>query len=124
MVQKSKDVGPDENAARGRDPKKSAEMLPKNLRLAGCKGSPQAQRVRCGKANCRCVRGELHEGYHYFFTRIGGRQFKVYVRREDVTAMREVIRARAARRAQGRTELSEARAFLRRMMSAAVRVKL
>jgi hypothetical protein len=62
----------------------------------------------------------LHDGYHYFFTRIGGRQFKVYVRREDVPAVRAVIRARAVRRAQWRSELSEARAFLHRMMSAAV----
>jgi len=101
-------------------PKKSAEMLPKILRLAGDKGSLQTQRVRCGKANCRCARGELHEGYHYFFSRIGGRQFKVYVRREDTPAVRAAIQARTILRAQWRSELSEARAFLRRIMSAAV----
>lgn len=70
-------------------------MLPKILRLAGGKGSLHTQRVRCGKANCKCARGDLHEGYHYFFSRIGGRQFKVYVRREDVPAVRAVIQARA-----------------------------
>jgi len=121
MERKSKDVTTRKNASQGRDSKKSAEMLPKILRLAGIKGSLQTQRVRCGKANCRCVRGDLHDGYHYFFTRIGGQQFKVYVRREDVSAVRSVIQARAMRRTQWRSELSEARAFLRRLMSATVR---
>jgi hypothetical protein len=124
MARKSKDVTPREKGSRGRGSKKSAEMLPKILRLAGGKGSLQAQRVRCGKANCRCARGELHEGYHYFFSRIGGRQFKVYVRRNDVPAVRAAIQQRNMQRAQWRSQLNEARAFLRRLMSAAVGVKI
>jgi hypothetical protein len=99
-------------------------MLPKILRLAGANGSLQAQRVRCGKANCRCARGELHDGYHYLFSRVGGRQFKVYVRRADVAAVRAVIQARAAQRARWRSELNEARVFLRRLMRSAVGVGL
>jgi hypothetical protein len=121
---KSKDVTPRKNASRGRESKKSAEMLPKILRLASGNGSLQTQRVRCGKANCRCARGQLHEGYHYFFTRVGGQQFKVYVRRADVPAVRAVIQARAMRRAQWRSELNQARAFLRRLMSSTVGVKI
>jgi hypothetical protein len=117
---KSKDVTPHENASRGRAPKKSAEMLPKILSLAGRNGSLHTQRVRCGKANCKCVRGELHEGYHYFFSRIGGRQFKVYVRRTDVAAVEAVIGERAVRRAAWRAEYTQARGFLRRLMSEAV----
>lgn len=124
MERKSKDVKPRENASRGRAPKKTAEMLPKILRLAGGKGSLHTQRVRCGKAKCKCARGELHEGYHYFFSRVGGRQFKVYVRREDVPAVRAVIQARAVRRTRWRSELNEARAFLRRLMRSAVGVGL
>lgn len=112
---KSKDVRPRETASRVRGAKKSADMLPKILSLAAGEGSLQTQRVRCGKANCRCARGDLHEGYHYFFSRVGGRQFKVYVRRKDVPAVRAAIRERIVRRAQWRSELSEARAFLRNM---------
>lgn len=124
MVRKAKDVRPRENASRGRGAKKSAGMLPKILSLAAGEGSLQAQRVRCGKANCRCARGELHEGYHYFFSRVGGRQFKVYVRRKDVPAVQAAIRARVVRRAKWRSELSEARAFLRNLMRSIVGVKL
>lgn len=121
---KSKDVKPREKASRASGAKKSAGMLPKILSLAAGQGSLQAQRVRCGKANCRCASGDLHEGYHYFFSRVGGRQYKVYVRRGDAPAVQEAIRARVVRRAQWRSELSEARAFLRNMMRAAVGVKL
>lgn len=124
MKRKAKDVQPDENTSQAHASKKSAEMLPKILRLAGVKGSLHTQRVKCGKANCRCARGEFHEGYHYFFSRVGGRQFKVYVRREDVAVVREVIRARAVRRARWCSELSEARAFLRRLMSAAAGARI
>ena len=95
-------------------------MLPKILRVAVRKGSLHSQRVKCGKANCRCARGALHEGYRYFFTRLAGRQFKVYVRRMDVAAVEAVIAERAVRRARWRTEYAQARGFLRRLMSEAV----
>lgn len=124
MARKSKDVTPQENVSRGRASKNSAEMLPKILSIAARKGSLQTQRVRCGKAICKCARGELHEGYHYFFWRIAGRQMKWYVRREDVAAVRAVIEARGRRRAAWRSEINEARAFLRRLMSDAVGVKI
>ena len=124
MAPKSKDVKPRENPSRKGASKKSAELLPKILRLAARNGSLQTQRVKCGKANCKCARGELHDGYSYFFWRLGGRQLKWYVRRGDVPAVRAVIEERSRRRATWRAELNEARAFLRRMMSAAVGVKV
>ena len=124
MARKSKDVTPRKNVSRGRASKKSAEMLPKILKLAGANDSLQAQRVRCGKANCRCARGELHEGYYYFFSRIGGRQFKVYVKRADVPAVRAVIQTRVVQRTRWRSELNEARAFLRRLIRSAIGVGL
>ena len=120
MGRKSKDVTPRENASRGRASEKSAEMLPKILSLAVRKGSLQTQRVKCGKANCKCAHGALHDGYHYFFTRLAGRQFKVYVRRADVAVVEAVIAERAKRRSQWRTEYAQARGFLRRLMSEAV----
>jgi len=121
---KSKDVELHKNVSRARASKKSAEMLPKILAIAARNGSLQTQRVRCGKANCKCARGELHNGYSYFFWRLGGRQLKWYVRREDVPAVRAVINDRASRNRAWRAELSEARAFLRRLMSAAVGVRI
>ncbi len=124
MKRKAKDVTPRGNAQREEAAKKSTDSLPKILRLASVKGSLQAQRVKCGKPNCRCARGELHEGYHYFFLKTPTRFLKFYVRREDVPAVRTVIADRVRRRRALRAELNDAQAFLRRMMSAAVGVKI
>ena len=94
------------------------------MRVAACGGSLQAQRVKCGKANCRCMRGELHEGYYYLFLSSPAGLSKLYVRRRDVPAVRAVIAERLRRRRAWRAELEEARAFLRRLMSDAVGVKI
>lgn len=99
-------------------------MLPKILRLAGGNGSLHTQRVRCGKSNCRCARGDLHEGYYYFFWRLGRRQMKLYVRREDVATVRAVIEARRHTRSTWRSEIREASAFLRRLLSNAAGMRI
>jgi hypothetical protein len=50
-------------------------------------GTVQLQLVRCGKAACRCARGQLHEAF-YRFWREDGRLRKAYVRRNDLEATR------------------------------------
>ncbi len=51
-------------------------------------GAVCAQHKRCGKENCKCVRGELHGPYFYRFTWRDGRMRKEYVRLGDVKATR------------------------------------
>lgn len=121
---KSKDVRACEIASRGRAQKKRADSLPKILALAAGAGSLQTQRVRCGKTNCKCARGELHEGYHYLYLPPSAGLSKVYVRRKDVPVVRAVIEGRKRRAAAFRNELAQARTFLRRMMLDAVGVRL
>ena len=123
MAQNSKDVRVGKKASRARESQKSAEMLPKILSLAARSGSLQTQQVKCGKANCKCSRGKLHDGYSYFFWRLGRRQLKWYVRREDAPVVRAAIAERERRRRAWNAELRQARTFLRWMMSAAVGVK-
>jgi hypothetical protein len=114
----SKDVTPPKNASRGDAAKKSAEMLPKILWLARRGGSLQRQRVKCGKHGCKCSRGELHDGYYYFFIRTPTGLTKFYVRRNDVPAVRAVISERVRRRRMWRAELEGARNLLRIVISA------
>jgi hypothetical protein len=123
MGRKAKAVKADKNVSRGGASQKSADSLPKILRLAGLGGSLQAQRVKCGKANCRCARGQLHGGYYYLFLSTPAGVSKFYIRRRDVPAVHAIIAERHRRSRAWRAELNEARAFLRRMMSAAVGVK-
>jgi len=39
----------------------------------------QSQRVRCGKENCKCSRGELHGPYWYAYWTEGGKTRSEYV---------------------------------------------
>ena len=50
-------------------------------------GHVERRRVRCGKANCRCARGQFHAA-HYHVWKSGGVRFQRYVRREDVPGVR------------------------------------
>lgn len=49
-------------------------------------GAICAQFVKCGKAGCKCSRGELHGPYYYRFTREDGRLRKSYVRKSEAAA--------------------------------------
>lgn len=64
----------------------SAKPLPTTGGVSLCQ-----QWTRCGRAGCRCARGELHGPYWYLFWREGGRLKKRYVRRADIDAMREAV---------------------------------
>lgn len=123
MVRKAKDVRASENASRGDGDKKRADSLPKILRYVALGGTLQKQRVRCGKTNCKCARGERHEAFYLFYSR-RGRQLKFYVRRGDVPKVRAFVEARKRRDAAFRAEMREARAFVRRMMLDAIGVRI
>ncbi len=60
---------------------KTAKMLPKTANEIA-NGGLYLQRVRCGKQNCKCARGETHTAY-YFITRRAGKFVKIYVRRSE-----------------------------------------
>ncbi len=50
-------------------------------------GSLQVEWRRCGKAGCRCARGERHGPYVYRYWYEGGRRHKAYVPRARVRAV-------------------------------------
>ncbi|MFL6229034.1 MAG: DUF6788 family protein [Pyrinomonadaceae bacterium] len=94
--------------------KKSAESLPKILEMAAATGSLHAQRVRCGKSNCKCARGEPHVAYYFFWSTPGGVR-KHYVRRADVPAVCAAVEQRRCRRAAFRNLVRRAETVLREM---------
>lgn len=51
------------------------------------------QYVKCGKAKCRCQRGQLHGAYWYLFWREGGRLRKRYIKRKDVARVKRACAA-------------------------------
>jgi hypothetical protein len=84
----------------------STETLPKTLPGTVC-----AQWKRCGKAGCRCARGQLHGPYFARFWRENGRLRKAYVRKGDV----EDVRGRCVARRQSLSACRAAMQDLREM---------
>ncbi len=92
---------------------KSVKVLPKT---AGeiTSGGLYSQRVRCGKPNCKCARGELHSAF-YFFTRRNGKLIKMHVRKAEVEAFTKLVRQANTERAQRRQSAQSSAALLKRL---------
>lgn len=81
---------------------KSVKMLPKTTKEIQ-NGGIYAQAVKCGKANCKCSRGNAHTAY-YFFTRHNDKLVKIYVRKAEVENFSRLVElALAERKARRRT---------------------
>jgi hypothetical protein len=63
-------------------------------------------KLRCGKSNCRCSRGNRHVGY-YHVTYSSGVRLRRYVRRDQVSKLREACEAHRALQAQLRAGRAE-----------------
>ena len=108
------------DAARERD---AADRLQRRLAQLGplMRGSLVRSRGRCGKPNCRCARGQLHEWWSLSF-RAGGRSRSVTVPDELVGEVRQWCRNyRELKRLV--VELSDARVAVIRARRAARRAR-
>ena len=92
---------------------KTRKMLPKTAGEIE-NGGLYVQRVRCGKANCKCARGEPHTAF-YFFTRRNGKLIKFYVRKADVNAFAEIANQAALNREQKRLSVKESNKLFRQL---------
>jgi len=75
-------------------------------------------RIRCGKSNCRCTRGDRHVAY-YHVTYDSGVRVRKYVRRNQVQAMRAACEAHRVLQAQlraGRAEYKQTLAKMRELI--------
>lgn len=70
-------------------------------------------KLRCGKSNCRCSRGNRHVGY-YHVTYSSGVRLRRYVRRSEVSKLREACEMHRALQAQLRAGRAEYRRTLAR----------
>ncbi len=51
-------------------------------------GHVQKRRVRCGKSNCKCAKGELHIAYYHVWHE-GGKRFQRYIKKSHLEAVRK-----------------------------------
>ena len=75
-------------------------------------------RMRCGKSNCRCVRGDRHVA-HYRVTYCDGVRFRRYVRRDQLAEVLAACKAYRDLQVQlraGRTAYKESLAQTRKLV--------
>ncbi len=89
---------------------KTAKTLPKTASDIQ-NGGLYLQRVRCGKRNCKCARGETHSAY-YFFARRSGKLTKTYVRKSEVKMFSELVKTATNERAERRQVSRSSRELL------------
>lgn len=90
---------------------KTAKVLPKTANEI-TNGGLYIQRVRCGKRNCKCARGEMHSAY-YFFTRRNGKLLKIYVRKAEINAFALITKQAAFERRRQRQAVKSSLDLLR-----------
>lgn len=66
---------------------KKSEPLPS--KILPVNGSLEVRRVKCGRANCKCAKGELHGPYTYVRTYDGGQRWRKYVKNGDVSTLNQ-----------------------------------
>jgi hypothetical protein len=99
---------------RERAENKIQKTLPKIQPLPG---AVCAQKIRCGKPNCKCAKGELHEGYFYHFFYVDGKLRKKYVKKADVPTIK-------ARVLLNKQQMQEMRTFVREINQASALMRL
>lgn len=91
---------------------KNDNPLPK---IAG--GAVCVQWKKCGKSNCKCVRGALHGPYYAHFVRRNGKLIKRYVRLSQAEQATVQCQTTRTQRAVERTALAASQTLLRRFRS-------
>ena len=93
---------------------KSQEM---GTKIEAIRGDVNARFVRCGKANCKCAKGDLHGPYYVYRVRTYGKRHSKYIRKRDVLGVKLAVEQGRAERKRQRRELQEAIKALRSLRS-------
>jgi hypothetical protein len=97
----------------GSTAKGDAKIKTENSAIKMLPGFVARVKIRCGKVNCRCSRGVRHLGY-YHVTYSSGVRSRRYVRRDEVSKLREACETHRALQAQLRAGRAEYRRTLAR----------
>ncbi len=92
---------------------KTAKLLPKTAGEISS-GGVYRQRVRCGKQNCKCARGETHTAF-YFFARRNGKLVKTYIRKADVESFSEIVNQATAQRTHKRRSVKQSNELIKHL---------
>ena len=87
-------------------------------KIAPLRGGLVREMIRCGRANCKCVKGSLHGPYHYRVWMVRGKRCKSYVRKADLGQVMAGIEAYRNQKREQQQSAAELTAMLREMREA------
>ena len=93
---------------------KDAKIKNENSAIKMLPGFIATVRIRCGRPNCHCARGDRHVA-HYHVTYYSGVRTRKYVRRDQVADVRAACKAYRELQSQLRAGRAEYRRTLARM---------
>jgi hypothetical protein len=87
-------------------------MSPKIVPIAG---TLEYKRVKCGRQNCHCARGELHHGYAYLRVQVNGQRYRRYVKKADLPNVLKGIELHRQQQKQQQIQRQEFNDLMREM---------
>jgi hypothetical protein len=93
--------------------KKKSERLPS--KILPVNGSLETRRVKCGRSNCKCAKGELHGPYTYVRTYSGGERWRKYIKKSEKQAILADMSAYKQQRIEQRQARERNQEFAREM---------
>jgi hypothetical protein len=88
------------------------ETKTSNLTTKILPGSVERRRVKCGKSNCKCRRGEPHGFYYYHVTTDENTRTRRYIRHADVAEVMQACENHRQLQAQLRAGRQQYKALL------------
>jgi hypothetical protein len=92
--------------------KKSQRVSPKIQPIAG---TLEYKRIKCGKANCKCAKGESHGEYAYLRVQENKKRFRRYVKKINLSKVIAGIEAQRKQKAQQQAKRRQSNELLRQL---------
>jgi hypothetical protein len=99
-----------------RDRQRETKIDESTSKIEPLEGYLEAQMVRCGKANCKCSKGELHGPYYIRRWERRGKKCSKYVKKGELSSVIASISARKQQRQEVKEfvrSINDASALLR-----------
>ena len=106
---------------------REAKSVESTSKIEPLEGYLEAQMVRCGKANCKCSKGELHGPYYIRRWERRGKKCSKYVKKGELSSIKAGILARKRQREEMKSiirSLNESSSLLRQYYKRILGIRL
>jgi hypothetical protein len=90
--------------ARGSPTRRKKKSKEKPTKIELLRGHIEVRYVKCGRANCKCAKGELHGPYHLLRWKSAGRKITRYVKKGEEQAVFATVSAYRRKKVEQRQQ--------------------